>query len=41
MLDLAYFARTGMFQRGHGGIINAAVVVSVLLMSLTLLVRFF
>ena len=41
VLDLAYFARTGMFQRGHGGIINAGVVVSVLLMSFTLIWRFF
>ena len=41
VLDLAYFARTGMFQRGHGGLINAGVVASVLLMSLILVLRFF
>ena len=41
VLDLAYFARTGTFQRGHGGFVNAGVVTSVLLMSLILVVRFF
>ncbi len=41
VLDLAYFARTGMFQRRHGGLINAGVVTSVLMVSLILVVRFF
>ena len=41
VLDLAYFARTGLFKREHDGIINAGVVVSVLTLSLILVVRFF
>lgn len=41
ILDLGYFARTGMFQRDHDGLINAGVVVSVLVMAVVLAVRFF
>ncbi len=41
ILDLAYFARTDLFKREHGGIINAGVVVGVLLLSAILTVRFF
>ena len=41
ILDLAYFARTGMFQRAHDGIVNTGVVVSVLTMAVVLAVRFF
>ena len=40
ILDLAYFARTNMFQREHEGIVNAGVVSGVLLMALILAVRF-
>ena len=41
ILDLAYFARTGLFKREHDGIINAGVVVGVLTLALILVVRFF
>ena len=41
ILDLAYFARTGLFRRDRGGVINAAVVVAVLVMAIVLAVRFF
>ncbi|MEA3502978.1 MAG: hypothetical protein U9R47_09415 [Actinomycetota bacterium] len=41
ILDLAYFARTDLFKREHGGIINVGVVVGVLLLSAILAVRFF
>jgi len=41
ILDLAYFARTGLFKREHGGIINVGVVVGVLLLSVILAARFF
>jgi len=40
VLDLAYFARTGLFAKEHDGIGNAAVVGGVLLLSVILLVRF-
>ena len=40
ILDLAYFAREGMFARERDGIANAAVVVAVLVVSAVLLVRF-
>lgn len=41
VLDFAYFARTGMFQRERGGFGNAFVVGSVLLVCVVLVVRFF
>lgn len=40
ILDLAYFARTGLFKREHGGLINTGVVAGVLLLSIILIVRF-
>jgi len=40
ILDLAYFARTGLFKKEHGGIINGAVVAGALLLSVILLLRF-
>jgi hypothetical protein len=40
ILDLAYFARTGMFKRQHDGIANAGVVAGVLLMAVILVIRF-
>jgi len=40
ILDLAYFTRTGLFKREHGGIINIGVVAGTLMMSLILAVRF-
>ena len=40
ILDLAYFARTGLFKREHDGLMNGAVVTGVLLMSVILTVRF-
>ena len=41
VLDLAYFARTGMFRRDRGGLVNAGVVAGVLILAVVLLVRFF
>lgn len=41
VLDLAYFARTGLFAREHEGVLNAGVVVTVLILSTVLIVRFF
>lgn len=41
ILDLAYFARTGMFKREHEGPANIFVVTSALLLSVILIVRFF
>lgn len=41
ILDLAYFARTGLFKREHDGIINGGVVIGVLTLALILVVRFF
>jgi len=40
ILDLAYFARTGLFKREHEGIINAGVVVGTLTLAVILIVRF-
>jgi len=40
ILDLAYFARTGLFKREHQGIINAGVVVGTLTLAVILIVRF-
>lgn len=40
ILDLAYFARTELFQREHGGIANAGVVIGVLTLAAILIVRF-
>jgi hypothetical protein len=40
ILDLAYFARTGMFEKAHEGLVNAGVVTGTLTMSVILLVRF-
>jgi len=40
VLDLAYFARTGLFKREHDGLVNGAVVGSVLLLSIILILRF-
>ena len=40
VLDLAYFARTGMFAREHGGVANAGVVAAVLALAVILIVRF-
>ncbi len=39
VLDLAYFARTGLFKREHEGLINAGIVVGVLLLSVILMIR--
>lgn len=40
VLDLAYFARTGLFKREHGGVVNAGVVAWTLIFGLLLIVRF-
>jgi len=40
ILDLAYFARTGLFNKEHGGLANAGVVGGVLLLSVILTLRF-
>ena len=40
VLDLAYFARTGLFKREHGGIINAGAVIGTLTLAVILMVRF-
>ena len=40
VLDLGYFARTGLFARERGGLLNAALVVSVLGVAAVLIVRF-
>ena len=40
MLDLAYFARTGLFKREHEGPVYAGVVTGVLVLSAILVVRF-
>ena len=40
ILDLAYFARTGLFKREHEGLINAGVVIGTLTLSIILIVRF-
>lgn len=41
ILDLGYFARTGLFKREHDGLVNAGVVTGVLTLSIILIVRFF
>lgn len=41
VLDLAYFARTGLLAREHEGLANIGVVASVLILSVVLIVRFF
>jgi hypothetical protein len=40
VLDLAYFARTGLFRRDRGGSANAGVVAGVLVLAAVLIVRF-
>jgi len=40
ILDLVYFARTGLFKKEHGGVANVVVVGGVLLLSVILLLRF-
>lgn len=40
IIDLAYFARHGMFARGRGGVLNAGIVAGVLLLAAILIVRF-
>jgi hypothetical protein len=40
ILDLAYFARTGLFKREHDGLVNGGVVAGVLLLSVILILRF-
>jgi len=40
ILDLAYFARTGLFKREHEGIINTGVVIGTLTLAVVLIVRF-
>jgi hypothetical protein len=40
VLDLAYFARTGLFRREHGGVVNAGVVIGTLTLAAILIVRF-
>lgn len=40
ILDLAYFARHGMFAREQGGVLNAGIVAGVLLLAAILIVRF-
>ncbi|MCL1693466.1 MAG: hypothetical protein M3096_07280 [Actinomycetia bacterium] len=40
ILDLAYFARTGLFRREHDGIVNAGIVAGVLFLGVILALRF-
>jgi hypothetical protein len=40
VLDLAYFARTGLFRREHDGVVNAGVVIGTLTLAAILIVRF-
>ena len=40
VLDLGYFARTGLFKREHEGIMNAGVVIGTLTLGVILMVRF-
>ena len=40
ILDLGYFARTGLFKREHEGLLNAGVVIGTLTLSIILIVRF-
>ncbi len=39
-LDLAYFARHGMFARERGGVLNAGIVLGVLVLAAILVMRF-
>lgn len=41
ILDLGYFARTGLFRREHGGLGNAGVVAAAIALAVVLVVRFF
>ncbi len=41
VLDLGYFARTGMFARERDGLVNAGVVGAVLAVAIVLTLRFF
>ena len=41
VLDLGYFARTGMFARERDGLVNAGVVVAMLGVGIVLTLRFF
>lgn len=40
VIDLAYFAKHGMFAIEHGGVLNAGIVVGVLLLAAILVVRY-
>jgi len=40
LLDAVYFLQTGLFARERGGVVNAAVVIGLLAVSLVLLVVF-
>lgn len=40
VIDLAYFAKHGMFAIEHGGVLNAGIVVGVLLLAAILAVRY-
>lgn len=40
VIDLAYFAKHGMFTAERGGLMNAGIVVGVLLLAVILVVRF-
>ena len=41
VLDFGYFARTGLFQRDHGGLGNAGIVAAALVLATVLVIRFF
>lgn len=40
LIDAAYFARHGMFERDHGGALNATIVGAVLVLAVVLVLRF-
>jgi len=40
LIDLAYFARHGLFARERGGLLNGAIVLGVLVLAAILIVRF-
>jgi hypothetical protein len=40
LIDLAYFARHGLFARERGGLLNGAIVLGVLVLTAILIVRF-
>ncbi len=40
LIDAAYFAHHGMFDRQHGGLLNAAIVGAVLILAAVLMLRF-